>query len=111
MSRPDIEDAMRGLAAAAVPGAPPDADLIWRRAAVRARWRQYDRATRSIRVAEAAACVVCAATGAAALAALGPGIGAALGSLHPAVLLAAGGAAASSAMVGAALVRVLGAGD
>ena len=63
MSRPDLERAIRSLAATASPTPLPDADLIWQRAAVRARWRQCELATRSIRVAERAACIVCAVTG------------------------------------------------
>ncbi len=65
----------------------PYSDRFWwdGLTALRARLERQERATRPIRVAEKAAGIVCAGAGASALFALGPGIGAALGAMSPAV--------------------------
>ena len=107
MSRPDLEFAMRTLAASTGSPAPlPDGELIWRRAAARVRWRQYELATRPLRVAEGTAAVVCAAAGAAALFTLRPAF-AALLAMDPALVRLAGFALAVAASVALYLVRAL----
>jgi hypothetical protein len=99
---------MRTLAATAGNPAPlPDADLIWQRARTRERWRQYELATRPIRVAERTACVVCAAAGLVALFALRPGVEAALGVMNQTLVRVAGVAFAATATIALVLLRAL----
>ena len=82
MNRPDIKLAVRTLRVATDLSMPlPDPGLIWQRAAARSRWRQYEQVTRSIRLAEWAACIVCAITGIAGIRARRPGIVAVLGAM------------------------------
>jgi hypothetical protein len=97
MSQPDLEAAMRTLATATRSPAPlPDADLVWRRAAARARWRQYELATRSTRLAERVAGIVCAVTGVVAL-----------GALDQALLPLLGIALAGTAAIALVLIKAL----
>lgn len=107
MIQPDLELAMRTLAEAPANSPLPDADLVWQRAAVRARWEQYERATRSIRIAEGAAGIVCAATGMLALLALAPGVAAALRATDPTLLRLGAMAFGIAAVATAVLVKTL----
>ena len=108
MSRPDFELAMRTLAATADTSKPlPDADLVWRHAAALARCRQYELATKSIRVAERTVGIVCALTGVLSLLALGPGIEEALRAMNPTLVAALAAAVGTTVAVASALVKAL----
>ncbi len=108
MSRMELNEAMRALAVTPENRAPlPDPGLVWQRAVNRERWRQYERATRSIRVAETAACVVCGAAGLAALFSLVPDIGATLRGMDPTIVRFAGLALAGTASIAVVLFRAL----
>jgi hypothetical protein len=112
MSQPDLELAIRTLAASAGGSKPlPDADMVWQRAAARERWRQYELATRSVRVAELATCIVCVVTGVVALFALRPGVEAALRAMDQTVVGLAGLALASTAAIALFLIKALWAED
>jgi hypothetical protein len=108
MSHRDLEVALRTLAATTDSSKPlPDADLVWQRAAACARWQQCELATESIRVAERAACIVCAVTGVVALLALSPGIAALLSGMDQRLVLLGGMALAATAAVALVLVKTL----
>ncbi len=108
MSQPDFEAAMRTLAADADTPAPlPHPDLVWQRAAARARWRQRELATRPIRLVEWTACIVCAAALMAGLLILLPEIGARLRAIDPFLLRSGAAAFAAVALVALVLVKEL----
>ncbi len=108
MSHTDLELELRTLAATTdSPKLLPDADLLWQRAAARARWRQYELATRSIRMAEWVACIVCAVTGLVALLALRPGIEAALCAMDQTLVRLGGMAFAATAAIALVLIKTL----
>ena len=112
MSQPDFQSILRTLASGTDSAASlPSADLVWQRAAVRARWEQYERATQAIRVAERAACVVCVVAGIAGLAALRPAWEPLLRAMPPAVVWLAGMAVAATVAVSLVLLRELLAGE
>lgn len=108
MSHPDLERAMRTLAATAGSQAPlPDADTIWELAAAREQWRLRELATRPIRLAEGAACVACGATGVVAFLTLLPGIEAALSATDQTLVQLGGVTLALTAAVALAFVKAL----
>jgi hypothetical protein len=108
MSRPDLERAMRMLAATAGSRAPlPDSDAVWELAAARERLRLRELATRPIRWAEGAACAACGAAGVAAFLTLWPGIEAALRATDQTLVRLGGMTLALAAAVALAFVRGL----
>lgn len=108
MDRPDVKLAMQTLAIARSLSLPlPDPRLIWQRAAVRSRWRQYEQVTRSIRIAEWAAGIVCAITGIAGLLAVRPGVEAVLGVMDKTLVRLLGMTVSLTAAIALLLVNAL----
>jgi hypothetical protein len=108
MSQPDIELAMRRLAAKTEhPKALPDARLIWQRAALLPQWERYDSATRIVHLAEQAAGILSGAVGLAALITLLPSLAAALRATDQTLVRLGATALCATAVIAFILAREL----